>query len=592
MDSRRDRHTIVLLLLSLAVAGACAGDGARRFPLRDPLWVDPDTTALSAKPSRRSASAHAAIIESTLLPVARTLAVSVRRPAMNVNSLDEVPNSAWFTNRIGAHPMSPEEVARGACGDTPPLDPQRGPWTIVSGKPDGSHPGLVIKAPDGFRYLLKLDGPLMSERATAADVVGSKIYHAAGFFVPCNEIVAFPDGILELAPTAKRKDDQGHDLPLTAADIQQILASAWRTRAGLVRASASRYLPGEPLGPFRYKGVRGDDPNDVIPHEMRRELRGSMLLAAWIHHWDAQEANTLDMLIDVGGSRFVRHNLLDWGDALGDVWTWTWTRLNGRIGHTGYLDLDHAVTDLVTLGMWPRPWYHVAPPPQPETFGSFDADSLEPNEWRGTYQNPAFREITPQDALWAVRIIARFSDAHIAAIVDRARLEDPAAARYLADTLIQRRDRILRYYLTRLSPLDRFTLARSEPNAAQSICFRDLALAAHVATPESTMYRIHLHGGAHQEQLLGWRQLRPDPGRPSETCTDLPFSPNARPGIRLEPGARDDDPRRYAVMEIYSNQQPSLRATALVVLHFFDLGPARGFRLVGIERPDDVKDPP
>jgi hypothetical protein len=92
--------------------------------------------------------------------------------------------------------------------------------------------------------------------------------------------------------------------------------------------------------------------------------------------------------------------------------------------------------------------------------------------------------------------------------------------------------------------------------------------------------------------LLGWRQLRPDPARPGETCTDLPFSPNARPAAWVEPGAPDDDPRRYAVMEIYSNQHPSLRATALVVLHFFDLGPARGFRLVGIERPDDVKDPP
>jgi len=27
-------------------------------------------------------------------------------------------------------------------------------------------------------------------------------------------------------------------------------------------------------------------------------------------------------------------------------------------------------------------------------------------------------------------------------------------------------------------------------------------------------------------------------------------------------------------------------------LHLYDLGPDRGFKLVGIERPDEVKDPP
>ena len=590
--ARRPRLLPVMVLVG---AVSCAGDGVRRFPFRDPLWVDPDVASIGSKPGKRGTSGNGLIVESTVLrPVSRALSLPVKRPAINVNSLDEVPNSSWFTNRIGIFPMSPDEVARGSCGDTPALDPARGPWIVVSGKTDGTHPGVVIKAPDGYRYLIKVDGPLMSQRATAADVVGSKIYHAAGFFVPCNEIVTFPDQILQLSPTAKRKDDYGHDVPLTAADVRQITAAAWRTRDGLVRASASRYLAGEPLGPFRYEGVRADDPNDVVPHEMRRELRGSMLLAAWIHHWDAQENNTLDMIVEEGGRRFVRHHLLDWGDALGDIWTWHWTRFNGRIGtgHAGYLDLDYVFTDLVTLGLRPRPWYRLAPPPQPETFGYFDAASLRPSEWRGTYRNPAFQEMTPQDALWAVRIIARFSDAHLAAIVERARLDDAAATRYLTDTLIQRRDRILREYLTQLTPLDRFTLLRPTPGAAQSLCFQDLAIETRVAGAEATMYRMHLHGGARGEQLLGWRQLRPDPGHPARTCVELPFSPGQRPGALLGPGVPDGDSRRYAVLEIYSNQQPALRPTAGVMLHLYDLGEARGFQLVGIERPDGVKDPP
>ena len=575
------------MLCLVASVISCVGDGVRRFPVRDPIWVDPDTGSIAAKPAPRKAGWYENISDSTVLrPVSRALRIPLPTPALNVNSLDEVPNSSWFTNRLGASPMTPEEAARGACADTPSLDPARGPWTISSGKTDGSHPGFVIKAPDGYRYLLKFDGALMSERATSADIVGSKIYHAAGFFTPCNEIVYFPEGILQLGATAKRKDRYGHDVPLTASDVQAILATGWRAPDGLVRASASRYLAGEPLGPFRYEGVRPDDPNDVIPHEMRRELRGSKLFAAWIHHWDALEANTLDMLVAEDGRRFVRHHILDWGDALGDIWTWSWRRFNPRVGtgRSGYVDLDIALTDLFTLGLLPRPWYHPAPPPQPETFGYFDSQSFVPSEWRGTYGNPAFKEMTTGDALWAVRIIARFRDEHIAAIVQRAHVDDPAAARYLTDTLIARRDRILQDYLTRFTPLDRFVLS------PQGLCFEDLAIATHVAAPESTMYRIHLHGGPDLTQLLGWRQLRPDPSHPAQTCTELPLG-QLRPAGLAGTSAPDDDPRRYAVLEIYSNQTPALQATAMVVLHLVDLGGDRGFRLVGIERPDAVKDP-
>lgn len=582
-----------LIVLSLG-AVSCAGDGVRRFPLRDPVWLDQDMGSIRGTPARRGTSGLGLMVESTVFrPVARTFALPSPTESINVNSFDEVPDSSWFTNRIGLHPMTADEVARGSCGDTPSLDAARGPWIVSSGKTDGTHPGLVIKAPDGYRYLIKFDGPLMSERATAADVVGSKIYHAAGFFVPCNEIVFFPDDILQISPKARRKDDYGRDVPLTPNDVQQALAAGWRTSAGLLRASASRYLTGEPVGPFRYESVRADDPNDAIPHERRRELRGSKLLAAWIHHWDAQENNTLDMVVEEGGRRFVRHNLLDWGDALGDIWTWNWKRFNTRIGtgQTGYFDLDYALADLVTLGLRPRPWYHPSRPPEPETFGYFDSASFVPSAWRGTYENPAFKEMTQRDASWGVRIISRFTEAHLAAIVARARLEDPSAARYLTATLMARRERILREYLTRYTPLDHFAVSPALPQARQTLCFDDLAIATQVAEPRSTMYRIHLHAGPRLEQLLGWRQLRPEPSHPARTCIELPMG-QLRPDALAGPGAPDDDPRRYAILQIYSNQGPALQASATVVLHLVDLGSERGFRLVGIERPDAVQDPP
>ena len=64
-------------------------------------------------------------------------------------------------------------------------------------------------------------------------------------------------------------------------------------------------------------GLRSDDPNDLIPHEHRRELRGLRVIASWINHWDLKEMNTLDMYVEEGGRKFLRHYLIDFGSSLG-----------------------------------------------------------------------------------------------------------------------------------------------------------------------------------------------------------------------------------------------------------------------------------
>lgn len=586
------RGPALLVLLASTVAVACAGDAIRRFPLRAPVWVVADSP-LSIKPDERASCEYGVVVDDLFLrPLSSTLALPIPGESLDVNSLDEVPNSAWFTNRIGVFPMTPDEVARGACIEGPTLDPSHGPWRIVSGKVDGANPGFVIKAPDGQGYLLKVDGTFTSERATTADAVGAAIYYAAGYNTPCNQVINVPRDILTLDPKAKAKDRHGNHPPLTQSDVERILAGGWRRPDGLIRVIASRYLPGTPLGPFRYEGVRADDPNDTIPHERRRELRGGKLFAAWIHHWDAVETNTLDMLVGRDGHQTVRHNMLDWGDALGGLLPWEQINRRMGIGRASYFDFNVAMADLVTLGLVPRPWYHVTPPAMPEVFGYFGTEHFVPSEWRPGYGNPAFDQMTMRDALWAVRIIARFSNADLAAIVRSARLDDPAAETYLVDTLIKRRDIILRDYLTRYTSLDRFTLGHSSAgDGRQSLCFEDLAITTRVSDPATTSYRLHMHGGRKLDELLGWKQLRPDPASPARTCVPLPFG-GARPGDRTGATTRDDDPARYTVIEIYSNATPSLRPTASVVLHLYDLGPARGFQLVGIERPDDVKDPP
>ena len=51
--------------------------------------------------------------------------------AQNVNTIDEVPDSSWFTNRAGSFSLTDVDVARGPDTTTGPAP---GRWTVVSGK--------------------------------------------------------------------------------------------------------------------------------------------------------------------------------------------------------------------------------------------------------------------------------------------------------------------------------------------------------------------------------------------------------------------------------------------------------------------------
>src|SRR3977135_1306742 len=55
--------------------------------------------------------------------------------AQNINTIDEVPDSNWFTNRIGTTRITVEDLVRGANRGAPP-DPSR--WTLTREKTSGS----------------------------------------------------------------------------------------------------------------------------------------------------------------------------------------------------------------------------------------------------------------------------------------------------------------------------------------------------------------------------------------------------------------------------------------------------------------------
>ncbi len=268
--------------------------------------------------------------------------------------------------------------------------------------------------------------------------------------------------------------------------MEDLLEGVPVRKDGTMQVVASKLLPGRPLGPFDFQGTRSDDPNDIFPHEDRRELRALQIFCAWMNHNDSDSVNTLDMYYTDDAERsYVRHNLIDFGTIMGSGATHPHAR---RVGHEYYIEFEPALKAAATLGLWDRPWRDVDYIEYPGV-GRFESAYFRPEDWKPDYPNPAFDKMQLQDALWATRTIMRFSDEAIRAIVDAARYDDPAAAAYVGDALIERRDKIVDYYLTQINPLDGFTVSGSR--AAPRLDFVNLGVEAGLATSCRYSYQWH-----------------------------------------------------------------------------------------------------
>lgn len=461
-----------LLTTAAVLVGLVAcGHDVPRFPLRDPMVRDPDLVP-AAYPCRPDPEKPGATVctpegyesfvywdlvdKSALRPMAQFFAVSPGGEAVNVNSLDEVPDSSWFENRAGVRELTYEEKHAGFCAGQPvlPTEAEPGAWVIDQGKSDGVTPGFRIDAGSRGKFVLKADRLLTPYRASAAEVVGARLYYAAGFHVPCTFVASVDPTFLRVKPGLRARNESGKLEPFDERSLAKVFAQASQNPDGRYRLGASRWLPGRPLGPFTYDGVRDDDPLDVVPHEDRRELRAARLLAAWIGHYDAREQNTMatwmaaNPAAPASSPGFVKHWYLDFGDSLG-----TRTRiddLSRRYGHTYLFDPGAIGADLFTFGLLVRPWERVQI--ESPTFPYFTVAEFDAEGWVPGYPNPAFVRMTEHDGAWMARILARIDDDTVKAAVDEAALP-PEDAAYLLRTLVGRRDAIVRRYLAKLSPI-------------------------------------------------------------------------------------------------------------------------------------------
>jgi hypothetical protein len=457
------------VLAAVLTAGAMA-NGPRFYP-DDPIWVDPETQDASDT-ARHRPSLYYDFLDSTFFkPGDRT-----DRRALNVNTLDEVPDSSWFTNRIGRRPLSLEELARGPDEG----GPAPGPWTIVSSKTEGISPGIVVNDAAGMLYFVKFDPVAYPELGSGAEIVSTKIFHALGYHVPEIYIPHVRREDLRLSPETLIEEPDGRRRPMTAADLEALLARAARHPDGTFRVIAGKAVPGRPIGPFRYYGTRPDDPNDIFPHEHRRELRAIRVFAAWLAHNDLKSDNTLDTLIDVGGRRIVRHYIRDFNSTLGSSSIYAKQR---REGHEHIWEARPTFRRILTFGLYFDGWLLQRFPDIPSV-GHFEAAYFRPERWRPTYPQPALDNARPDDTFWAARRVMAFTDDMLRAAVRTAQFSDPRAGPYLVETLAKRRDKIGRVWLTNVNPIVDVAL-----DGSGRLSFANAAVEAGVAAPPAS-YRV------------------------------------------------------------------------------------------------------
>ena len=314
-----------------------------------------------------------------------------------------------------------------------------------------------------------------------------------------------------------------------------------------------------------YTGRRADDPNDVFPHERRRELRGMRLFAAWLNHDDARSINSIDTYVEEGGRHYIRHYMQDFGSNLGSGST---SAQQPRAGYEYLIERGKIAKGVLGLGLYQRPWMSTKWPPYPSV-GNVEADVFEPETWKTEYPNPAFQQLDAADAFWAASIMSRFTDTMIRAVVESGRLSDRNAAAYLTDAILKRRDKTVGWGVTATNPVDRFEI---EPGSPPALVFDNLAVRLGLA-PDGVRYTIR------------WAALDNTTGSVSEPGAAFDTAPPHAP-IPLDAwGPADASGIRYAVGHVATDAPGFVHWAQPVRVTVRNRGGI--LDVVGIERPTD-----
>ncbi|MBX3158504.1 MAG: hypothetical protein KF773_21220 [Deltaproteobacteria bacterium] len=546
------------LLVPIAVGLlACTSERpVPRFANTGPVAVVDDRHDVPHKPEKRYYLSDLYQFDGTFhRRITRTLEVPRPQRAHGVNALDEVPDSTWFTNRIGVRAVSPEELVVGPGRVGNPQDHR--PWRIHKSKAMGEAIGLQVTDARGEKYLLKFDRHGFPEMETSAHVIVNRLLWGFGYNVPEDYIVRIRTDELVLAEDAVITEPGGKERRFTLEDLATLVANIDTEPDGTVRGMASRMLDGAPIGGHPGEGVRDDDPNDRIPHELRRDLRGARPVFAWLDHVDIAEDNTLDEWIedrDQPRHHYVQHYWLDFGRSLGAMAA---IQRDPRRGLEYRVDFPEMIGSFMLLGLRPRAWEQREQSPL-RGVGMYDPN-FDPAAWKP--HTPSYLPLRLADRLdwyWGAKILMRYTPDQLRAVVESVGMSDPRSTEFLVGALVSRQRRIGGYAFTQVNPLDDFTIDGAH------LCFDDLLLVYGLGRAATTRYTIRARDRA---------------GHPVGPARTFSAQPSGRACAGPVPLALDAE--GYTILEVATTRPHFHRATEVHVAR----DPAtHAWRVIGIWR--------
>src|SRR5687768_10497719 len=138
-------HRCLVGLLAVLLSTASMSSQNPAFYPDDPIAIDDDMSLDASKVATiEDSNAYDFVVNTFASPGIRH---DVR--ARNINTIDEVPDSSWFANRIGQRTLSTAELVRGPDRfESVSLDG----WIVSGGKSTGLQPGFRMTDPSGQLY--------------------------------------------------------------------------------------------------------------------------------------------------------------------------------------------------------------------------------------------------------------------------------------------------------------------------------------------------------------------------------------------------------------------------------------------------------
>ena len=248
----RTRLFVFLLLMLTAVFSASGGSvrtASQHFFRDDPLTREPESQDASVAAESEIGDLYEMLYNLFVQP--RYKPSGLR--AENLNTIDEVPDSSWFTNRIGSRTLTIDEVVHGPIVGDPP-DPSR--WIIIGKKLSGVHPGVTAMDAQGQIWFLQFDSrftlkALRPPSSWRRSFLGSGLNQVESFLTVRSKR-------MEIDEKTLHRHWRGR---FTRDDLNSILETVARRPDGTYRVVAGRLFR-ERSSAFRYEGTRPDDPND------------------------------------------------------------------------------------------------------------------------------------------------------------------------------------------------------------------------------------------------------------------------------------------------------------------------------------------